>query len=205
MASSEATRRGPVLTRLDSEPSQAEAAAARWPLLLLTAAMFCMQSTQSISTQSNAAFATGLYGAKNVAQIAAFGGQLVGLGAFVEFLVNPTCGGLCDRFGRRPCLLICALIQSVGRVIQVAHPTVWTFRICRPITGCAVQVFFTALRSSVADLVEGGARTAVMGQMYSAQMALLPGSLAGSKHKRKSHRVGPNCETWPNTLTEHPY
>ena len=67
---------------------QAQPPATRWALLLLTLAMFCMQSTQSIATQSNAAFATGLYGPENVAAIAAFGGQLVGLGAFVEFIVN---------------------------------------------------------------------------------------------------------------------
>ena len=164
----------------------------RWSLLLLTAAMFFMQSTQSISTQSNAAFATTLYGPENVAQIAAFGGQLVGLGAFVEFLVNPTCGGLCDRFGRLPCLLICPLIQTVGRVIQVLHPTVWAFRICRPITGCAVQVFFTALRSSVADLVEGSERTAAMGKMYSSQMAsfMACGVLAGRVTTRWGFRGG---------------
>lgn len=150
-------------------------------LLLLTVAMFCMQSTQSISTQSNAAFATTLYGAENVARIAEFGGQLVSLGAFIEFIVNPTCGGLCDRFGRLPCLLLCPLIQTVGRVLQVLHPTVTTFRISRPITGCAVQVFFTALRSSVADLTDGGERTSVMGKMYSSQMAsfMLCGTLAG--------------------------
>ena len=164
----------------------------RRSLLLLTIAMFCMQSTQSISTQSNAAFATTLYGAENIAQIAAFGGQLVGLGAFVEFLVNPTCGGLCDRFGRLPCLLVCPLIQTVGRVIQVLHPTVWVFRICRPITGCAVQVFFTALRSSVADLVEGSERTAVMGKIYSSQMAsfMACGLLAGRVTTRWGFRGG---------------
>ena len=67
---------------------QPQPPATRWALLLLTLAMFCMQSTQSIATQSNAAFATGLYGPENVAAIAAFGGQLVGLGAFVEFIVN---------------------------------------------------------------------------------------------------------------------
>ena len=70
------------------EPQPQQPPATRWALLLLTLAMFCMQSTQSIATQSNAAFATGLYGPENVAAIAAFGGQLVGLGAFVEFIVN---------------------------------------------------------------------------------------------------------------------
>ena len=58
-------------------------------------------------------------------------------------------GGLCDRFGRRPCLLACAAIQTIGRIAQLAWPTVTVFRISRPITGCAVQVFMTALRSSV--------------------------------------------------------
>ena len=192
---------------------QPQPPATRWALLLLTLAMFCMQSTQSIATQSNAAFATGLYGPENVAAIAAFGGQLVGLGAFVEFIVNvkasttppripppphlaawsqPTCGGLCDRFGRRPCLLLCALIQTVGRLIQVAHPTVTVFRICRPITGAAVQVFFTALRSSVADLVQGSERTAVMGKMYASQMTsfCLCGLLAGRVTTRYGFKGG---------------
>ena len=72
-------------------PARPAADSAR-PLLLLMLGMFFMQSTQSISTQSNAAFAAGIYGAENFAQIAAFCGQLVGCGAFVEFLANPTCG-----------------------------------------------------------------------------------------------------------------
>jgi MFS family permease len=172
------------------EPQQ-DAETAR-PLMLLMLAMFWMQSTQSISTQSNAAFAAGIYGADNVAEIAAFCGQLVGAGAFVEFLANPTCGGLCDRFGRRPCLLLCALIQTAGRVVQCLHPTVTTFRICRPIAGCAVQVFFTALRASVADLVEGAERTSVMGKMYSAQMGsfMVCGLLAGRVTARWGFKGG---------------
>ena len=52
------------------------------PLLLLMLGMFFMQSTQSISTQSNAAFAAGIFGAENFAQIAAFCGQLVGGGKY---------------------------------------------------------------------------------------------------------------------------
>jgi hypothetical protein len=26
-----------------------------------------------------------------------------------------------------------------------------------------------------------------------------------TRHQQKLYRVGPNCETWPNTLTENPY
>ena len=80
----------------------------------------------------------------------------------------------------------------MGRLIQVAHPTVTVFRICRPITGAAVQVFFTALRSSVADLVQGSERTAVMGKMYASQMTsfCLCGLLAGRVTTRWGFKGG---------------
>ena len=38
------------------------------------------------------------------------------------------------------------MINTVGRLLQILRPTTATLWLTRPITGCAVQVFFTALR-----------------------------------------------------------
>jgi hypothetical protein len=44
------------------------------------------------------------------------------------------------------------------------------------------------------------------GQEPGWRSALLPASKAALEVREQNlYRVGPNCETWPNTLTENPY
>ena len=62
-------------------------------------------------------------------------GQLVAL---------PFCAGICDKFGRRPALLIGAVVLVLGTVLQAAAQNVGMFVAARGIMGLGLALNTTA-------------------------------------------------------------
>jgi DHA1 family tetracycline resistance protein-like MFS transporter len=78
-------------------------------------------------------------------------GFLLAVFGLMQFLFSPILGGLSDRFGRRPVLLLSLLISGVDYVLMALAPTIgWLFvgRILAGITGAS----FTAASAYIADI-----------------------------------------------------
>jgi MFS transporter, DHA1 family, tetracycline resistance protein len=99
---------------------------------------------------------------KSVDQAAEIGGYLLFAYAIMQFLFAPVIGGLSDRFGRRPVLLITLAVLGVDYALMAWAPTLgWLFlgRIISGIMGAT----WTAANSCVADVVPVERRGAVFG------------------------------------------
>jgi DHA1 family tetracycline resistance protein-like MFS transporter len=78
-------------------------------------------------------------------------GLLLAVFGLMQFLFSPILGGLSDRFGRRPILLLSLLVSGVDYVLMALAPTIgWLFvgRILAGITGAS----FTAASAYIADV-----------------------------------------------------
>lgn len=72
-----------------------------------------------------------------------YGGWLVFTYAFMQFIFSPVLGGLSDKYGRRPILLIALLGMGVDYIFQAFAPTlVWLF-VGRAFAGIAGASFTT--------------------------------------------------------------
>ncbi|MGN6567662.1 MAG: TCR/Tet family MFS transporter [Flavipsychrobacter sp.] len=92
----------------------------------------------------------GLTGA-SLSQASTIGGWLSVVYAFMQFLCSPILGGLSDRFGRRPVLLISLLGLGVDYVFQAAAPTIGWLFLGRIIAGMCGASFTTAT-AYIADI-----------------------------------------------------
>ncbi len=119
---------------------------------------------------------------------AEIGGLLFFAYAVMQFLFAPVIGGLSDRFGRRPVLLITLAALGVDYALMAWAPTLaWLF-VGRVISGI-MGATWAAANSCIADMVESenrGAAFGVMGGAGAAGFVLGPaiGGLAGSVHDR---------------------
>lgn len=90
---------------------------------------------------------------EGVSKASVYGGWLVFAYAVMQFLCSPILGGLSDRFGRRPILLISLLGMAVDYLFQAYAPTLaWLF-VGRALAGVAGASFTTA-SAYIADVSE---------------------------------------------------
>lgn len=78
-------------------------------------------------------------------------GFLMAVFGLMQFLFSPILGGLSDRFGRRPVLLISLLVSGIDYVLMALAPSLaWLFagRVLAGITGAS----FTAASAYIADI-----------------------------------------------------
>lgn len=119
---------------------------------------------------------------------AEIGGMLFFAYAIMQFLFAPVIGGISDRYGRRPVLLVTLAALGVDYALMAWAPTlIWLFigRIIAGIMGAT----WGAANSCIADIVEPEKRGAVFGMMGGAGAAgfvfgPVIGGLAGSYHDR---------------------
>ena len=71
------------------------------------------------------------------ASAALWGGLLSSSYAFMQFVFSPTIGSLSDIFGRRPVLLIAALLLAVDYLVMGFAETIWILFIGRIVGGLA--------------------------------------------------------------------
>lgn len=76
--------------------------------------------------------------------VARYNGWLIFAYAFMQFIFSPILGGLSDRYGRRPVLLIALFGMGVDYLLQAAAPTIsWLF-LGRALAGMCGASFTTA-------------------------------------------------------------
>ncbi len=82
---------------------------------------------------------------------ALWGGLLATSFAAMQFLFGPVIGGLSDRFGRRPVLLISLLVMAVDYLVMAVAGTIWLLLIGRVIGGITAATHSTA-NAYIADI-----------------------------------------------------
>ncbi|MEM7359957.1 MAG: TCR/Tet family MFS transporter [Pseudomonadota bacterium] len=98
----------------------------------------------------------------SIAQAAEIGGWLLFSYAMMQFLFAPVIGGLSDRYGRRPVLLITLAILGLDYAIMAWAPTLTWLFIGRIISG-VMGASWTAANSCVADVVSDEERAKYFG------------------------------------------
>ncbi len=99
---------------------------------------------------------------EGIDRAAEYGGWLLFSYALMQFLFAPVIGGLSDRFGRRPVLLITLAVLGVDYAVMAWAPTLaWLFfgRIVSGIMGAS----WAAANSCIADSIEPDKRGAAFG------------------------------------------
>lgn len=80
----------------------------------------------------------------DLAGAAVWAGILTGGFAVMQFLFGPVLGGLSDRFGRKPVLLVSLGVLAVDYMILALADTIWLVLAARLLAGAASSTFSTA-------------------------------------------------------------
>ena len=125
----------------------------------------------------------------NISQTAAYGGWLSFAYAIMSFLFSPVLGGLSDKFGRRPIILISLLGLGIEYIFCAAAPTLaWLFvgRILAGICGAS----FTTASAFIADVSDDSNRAKNFGMIGAAfGIGFIIGPLLGSLFGSMGSRV----------------
>lgn len=106
----------------------------------------------------------------SVERAAEIGGLLLFAYAAMQFLFAPVIGGLSDRFGRRPVLLLTLMLLGIDYVIMALAPSLFWLFAGRMISGI-MGATWAAANSCVADCVEEEGRGAAFGLLGGAGAA----------------------------------
>jgi MFS transporter, DHA1 family, tetracycline resistance protein len=88
---------------------------------------------------------------EGLSEASRYGGSLIFCFAFMQFIFSPILGGLSDRYGRRPILLLSLLGLSLDYILQAFAPTIaWLF-VGRLIVGI-MGASFTTATAYIADI-----------------------------------------------------
>lgn len=78
---------------------------------------------------------------------------VVGLESVAGFLINFYFGGISDRFGRKPIMMLSLFVQGLALTGFVFADSLWQFAILITMLGAGAYMFFPAADAQVADLV----------------------------------------------------
>ncbi|XUU60318.1 TCR/Tet family MFS transporter [Erythrobacter sp. HA6-11] len=123
-----------------------------------------------------------------VDRTAEIGGLLAFAYALMQFLFAPVIGGLSDRYGRRPVLLITLLLLGVDYIIMALAPDLWWLFVGRLLSGI-MGASWAAANSCVADIArreERGKYFGLLGGAGASGFVIGPalGGLLGSYDER---------------------
>ena len=115
-------------------------------------------------------------GGGTLAEAAIWGGILSTTFAVMQFLFGPVMGGLSDRFGRRPVLLIALFIMALDYVLMALASALWVLLLGRVIGGitAATQSTATAYMADISAPHERAARFGLVGAAFGAGFVLGP-------------------------------
>jgi MFS transporter, DHA1 family, tetracycline resistance protein len=82
--------------------------------------------------------------AANLSRAALWGGVLATAFAVMQFLLSPLVGGLSDRFGRRPVLLISLTVMALDYVVMAVAGSIWLLLLGRIVGGISAATGATA-------------------------------------------------------------
>ncbi|KEJ88069.1 TCR/Tet family MFS transporter [Sulfitobacter donghicola] len=111
-----------------------------------------------------------------LAQAAIWGGILSTVFAVMQFLFGPVIGGLSDRYGRRPVLLIALTVMALDYVLMAVAGVIWLLLIGRVIGGitAATQSTASAYMADISSPSERAARFGLIGAAFGAGFVLGP-------------------------------
>lgn len=98
----------------------------------------------------------------SLAEAAIWGGILTTTFAAMQFLFGPVMGGLSDRFGRRPVLLVSLIVMSLDYVVMALAGSVWLLLAGRVVGGITAATQATAA-AYMADISSPANRAANFG------------------------------------------
>ncbi|MCX7567058.1 TCR/Tet family MFS transporter [Sulfitobacter sp. F26169L] len=115
-------------------------------------------------------------GGGTLAQAAVWGGILSTTFAVMQFLFGPVIGGLSDRFGRRPVLLVALVVMALDYVLMAVAGAIWLLLIGRIIGGitAATQSTASAYMADISAPHERAARFGLVGAAFGAGFVLGP-------------------------------
>jgi len=114
---------------------------------------------------------------EDLANAAQWGGYLSLVYAIMQFIMMPIVGGLSDRFGRRPILLISLVAYSFDFLIMAVAPEISVIIIARLFAGAFAATYSTA-NAYVADITppeERAARFGLLGAAFGLGFIIGPG------------------------------
>ena len=111
-----------------------------------------------------------------LAEAAIWGGILSTTFAVMQFLFGPVMGGLSDRFGRRPVLLIALVVMALDYVLMALASALWVLLLGRVIGGitAATQSTATAYMADISAPHERAARFGLVGAAFGAGFVIGP-------------------------------
>lgn len=116
----------------------------------------------------------------NVSEAATYGGWLTFAYAIMQFIFSPVLGGLSDRYGRRPVLLISLFGLAVDYLFLYLAPDLWWLFVGRIIAGICGASFTTA-SAYIADISTNENRAQNFGMIGAAfGLGFIVGPLLGS-------------------------
>lgn len=115
-------------------------------------------------------------GGSTLAEAAIWGGILSTTFAVMQFLFGPVVGGLSDRFGRRPVLLVALVVMALDYVLMAVAGAIWLLLLGRVIGGmtAATQSTATAYIADISAPQDRAARFGLVGAAFGAGFVLGP-------------------------------
>jgi len=114
-----------------------------------------------------------------LAGAALWGGALTTAFAVMQFLCGPMPGGLSDRFGRRPVLLISTGVMALGHVVMALAGSIWLLLLGRVLGGITAATHATAA-AYIADVSPPERKSANFGLVGAAfGVGFIPGPVIG--------------------------
>lgn len=115
-------------------------------------------------------------GGGTLAEAAIWGGILSTTFAVMQFLFGPVMGGLSDRFGRRPVLLLALVVMALDYVVMAVAGTIWLLLAGRVVGGitAATQSTAAAYMADISAPHERAARFGLVGAAFGAGFVLGP-------------------------------
>ncbi|MEM7739437.1 MAG: TCR/Tet family MFS transporter [Pseudomonadota bacterium] len=104
---------------------------------------------------------------KSVSEAASFGGLLYFGYALAQFIMSPILGGLSDRYGRRPVILLSLLTYAVDFLLLAMAPTYAWLVFARIVSGATAATYSTA-NAVIADVSSPEKRASNFGLMGAA-------------------------------------
>ena len=104
---------------------------------------------------------------KSLSEAASLGGWIYFSYALAQFVMSPILGGLSDRFGRRPVLLVSLLMYAFDFLLLALAPTYAWLIIARTLSGASAAIHSTA-NAVIADISPPEKRSANFGLMGAA-------------------------------------
>lgn len=116
---------------------------------------------------------------ENVSQAATYGGVLYFVYALAQFFMSPVMGGLSDRFGRRPVLLVSLAFYAVDFLLMALAPTYAWLVVARFLSGATSATYATA-NAVIADISAPDKRSGNFGLIGAAfGLGFIVGPLVG--------------------------